>query len=114
LLFLIFAKIFLGVRIPHGCEGAFLRNEGGIQVLECLAPSSQTVKHLLRTPWPSKLAKKTPKSESGKFTLMEKYAYLLFIEHIWESQKFNKPSYQHKNCKSCLFKIDLIMANNKD
>ncbi len=34
------------------------RKEGGIQVMTGLAPSSQTVGYLLRTPWPSKPAVK--------------------------------------------------------
>ncbi len=37
--------------------------------------------------------KNSAKSESGKFTSMEKYSQLLFIKCIWQSQKFVKPSY---------------------
>ncbi len=33
----ILASIFLGVDIPHDCEGAFPGKEGGIQVLAGLA-----------------------------------------------------------------------------
>jgi hypothetical protein len=35
--------------MPHDCAGAFPGNEGGIQVLAGLAPSSQRVGSLLRT-----------------------------------------------------------------
>jgi hypothetical protein len=35
------------------------------------------------------------KSEFCKFTLMEKYKRMLFIERIWRGQKFDKPSYYH-------------------
>jgi hypothetical protein len=37
---------------------AFPGKEGGIQLLEGLAPSSQTVPSLLRTPWTVKPARK--------------------------------------------------------
>jgi hypothetical protein len=53
-----------------------------------LAPSIQTVGSYLRTLWP---AKKWPNDGFGKFTSVEKYTQLLFIECIRQSQKFVKP-----------------------
>jgi hypothetical protein len=50
----ILANVFLGVGMLHGFTGIFSRKEGGIQVLEGLAPSTQTVGSLLRTPWLTK------------------------------------------------------------
>jgi hypothetical protein len=44
--FYVLANVLLRVGILHGCTGAFLRKEGGIQVLVGLAPSSQTVENL--------------------------------------------------------------------
>jgi hypothetical protein len=38
----------------HDSTGPFPRKEGGIEVLAGLAPSSQTVGSLLRTPWLAK------------------------------------------------------------
>jgi len=46
------------VGAPLGCTGTFPGNEGGMQVLAGLAPSSQIVGSLLRNPWPAKLARK--------------------------------------------------------
>ncbi len=44
--------------MPCSWAGVFLGKEGGIQVLAGLAPSSQTLGSLLRTPWPAKLTRK--------------------------------------------------------
>jgi hypothetical protein len=55
--FLILANVFLEVGMLRYYMGALPRKEGGTQVLADLAPSSQAVGSLLRTPWPVKLAK---------------------------------------------------------
>jgi hypothetical protein len=41
--------------------------------------------------------KNLEKSECGELTLMEKCPQLLFIKHIWRSQKFDKPTNYHFN-----------------
>ncbi len=82
------ADIFLGVGILCCCAGAVTGIEGGIQVLAGLAPSSQTIGSLLRTDRPAKC-------EFDEFTSIEKYTQILFIEHIRQSQKFDKPSNYH-------------------
>jgi hypothetical protein len=52
----------------HDFTGILSRKEGGIQVLEGLAPSSQTVRSSLTTPWPTKPDRKIdPKSTNKKF-----------------------------------------------
>jgi hypothetical protein len=68
--------------------------ESGIQVLAGLAPSNQTAGSLLRTSRAGKASNKnSAKSEFGEFTLIEKYAQLLLIERIRQSQIFDKPSH---------------------
>ncbi len=60
-------------------------------MLAGLAPSSQTVGSLLKTPGQqSSPEKKWNKSEFGKFTSMEKYAQPLLIERSRQSQNFKK------------------------
>jgi hypothetical protein len=39
-----------GEGMPHSCMGDFPRKEGGIQVLAGIAPNSQTIRYLFRTP----------------------------------------------------------------
>ncbi len=43
------------------------------------------------------VGKNLAKSECSEWTSMEKCAQLLFIKHIWRSQKFGKPSKYHFN-----------------
>jgi hypothetical protein len=60
-----------------------LQEEGEIQVLVDLAPSSQTVQSLFRTSWLAKLAlKKLTKSGFKEFALVEKFAQLLLMKCI--------------------------------
>jgi hypothetical protein len=72
--------------------GSFPKKEVGIWVLAGLATYSQTIRSLLRNPWLPKLIRKN-KKKFGKFTSMEKWTQLLLTEWIWQSQKFDKPSY---------------------
>ncbi len=73
--------------MPHRC------GRGGIQVLAGPAPSNKTAGSSLRTPLAGKASNKnSAKSGFGEFTLMEKYAQLLLIERIRQSQIFDKPS----------------------
>jgi hypothetical protein len=51
---------------------------------------------LIKNPLASKFAEKnSAKFFFGEFTFMKKYAQLLFIEHIRQSLKFDKPSHYH-------------------
>jgi hypothetical protein len=56
--FQILANILLFVVWHPGCTGVFPVKEAGIQVTAGLAPPSQTVGSLWRTPWLVKLARK--------------------------------------------------------
>ncbi len=56
-----------------GCAGTFPVKDGWIQVLAGLAPSSQTVQSLLRTPWQEKPTRKIyPKKNSANLLQQEK------------------------------------------
>jgi hypothetical protein len=67
-----------------------------------LAPSSQTVGSLLRTPYLAKPARIIwQNGEFGEYTSMEKYAELLFNWRIRQSQKLDKPSSHHLNPFVC-------------
>jgi hypothetical protein len=58
-IFLILTNIFFfGGGMLYGWSDMFSKKEGGIQVMAGLAPSSQTVKSLLRAPLPAKPARK--------------------------------------------------------
>jgi hypothetical protein len=71
--FFILANVLLGVGTLDSCVGMFPRTEGGIKVLAGLAPSSQTVGSLLRTPWLAKSARNIwQKCESSEITPMGK------------------------------------------
>ncbi len=48
--FLILANVYFGVGMPHSCAGVYPGKEGGIQALVGIAPSSQIVGSLMRTP----------------------------------------------------------------
>ncbi len=88
LLFSYTCKCIFGDRYATPLCGHVPKREVGIQVKADLAPSIQTVGSYLRTCWP---AKKWPNDGFGKFTSVEKYTQLLFIECIRQSQKFVKP-----------------------
>ncbi len=51
------ANVFLGVGMSRSCAGWFPGGKGGTQMLAGLAPKSQIVKSLLRTPWPARQAR---------------------------------------------------------
>jgi hypothetical protein len=88
------ANVFLGFVKPRNCTGAFLRKEGGIQVLGDLATSSQNSGTLFENLLTCKVGKiNLTKSEFDEFTSMEKCIQLPLIEHIRQTQKFGKPSY---------------------
>jgi hypothetical protein len=72
------------------CTGILPWNEGRIKVLPGLTPYSQTFLSKLRTTRLVKAAQKMCKSEFGEFISMKKYAQLLLIECIRQSQKFGK------------------------
>jgi hypothetical protein len=76
----------------HGCVGSFPGKKGGEQVLAGPAQYRLTIRSLLRNPLVTKTGQKKL-TKFGKFTLMEKWTQLLLIEWIWQSQKFDKPSY---------------------
>ncbi len=78
--------------------------EGGIQVLTSLAPSSQTVGPLLRTPcqlW------RLEKSKIVEFTSEEKYAQLIFIKFICQSNKIGQLSHKELLPKGNAHTVDL-------
>jgi hypothetical protein len=106
LIFFITCKcIFGGLSRLHCCTGTFLGKEGGIQVLAGLAPSSQTVGSIFKIPLLGKLARKIWRIVSSMSSLQYKNIKNAFIEHILQSQKFDKPSRYFKLFCSKLYTI---------
>jgi hypothetical protein len=56
--FHILANMHLGLSKLHCYAGAFSAKEGGIEVLDGLTPSNQTIVSLFRIPWPAKPTRK--------------------------------------------------------
>ncbi len=94
LLFFVFANIFLGEWVLLSTVWAHFQDGGwdtGIGKFRSIYPNSGILieNHLAGKAVQNVLAK----SKFGEFTLMEKYTQLIFIEHNWRSQTFDKPSY---------------------
>jgi hypothetical protein len=94
-------------RIPLGLTGALFGKEGGIQVLAGLAPASQILGPILKTPADQHGRKKLTKSEFDEFTSTKKWTQLFPIELIRRSLKFPKPSYYNFIILSILFLLEL-------
>jgi hypothetical protein len=88
-------KVFLKLGVCRACSSIFSRKEGGIQVLDGLAPSSQTGGALLRNPFHRE--KYLSKGGFSELTLMGKNIQLLLIKCIWQSQKFDKVGFCRAN-----------------
>jgi hypothetical protein len=70
---LILANEFLGMGITHSCAIEFPENDGGIQVLVGLTPSSKTVGSWLRAPVAGLLNKRLMLSSSFRCDQIYKY-----------------------------------------
>jgi hypothetical protein len=74
----------------HSQEG---RWDTGVFRPSSIMPNSRP---LIKNPLAGKAAEKnSAKSDFGEFTFMKKYTQLFFIERIWQSHKFDKPSHYH-------------------
>ncbi len=78
--------------MPRRGMGVFPKNEGGMQVLEGLAPSSQTAGSLLRTPWLAKSARRMiwAKLQLQIFIYLQTYFY--FLTNSLKRKLFTKNS----------------------
>ncbi len=92
LFFIYLQMYFLGVGMPRSSMGVFPKNEGGMQVLEGLAPSSQTAGSLLRIPWLAKPAGRIiwAKLQLQIFIYLQTYFY--FLTNSLKRKLFTKKS----------------------
>ncbi len=82
-----------GAGLSFSCTVALPKEEGVVQVLANLALARPTLRSLMRTPLSAEPARKLfCKSVLSEFASKERCTQLLLIEHIRQSQKFDKPS----------------------